>query len=197
VNKNTFSKLSTAIKDPLKLYTFLKSVLKGLYYKIKYEIILKKAKFGKNIRIRGKLIIKGPGNVIFGNNVICDDIVTPFTHSPEAIINIGNDVFLNGARFGAAKSIVVESNCILADCRIIDNDFHSLGKNRHSKDAPVEIRPVHIGFNVWVGAQSAVLKGVTIGENSVVGFGAVVTSDLEPNIIAVGNPARAVKKIPE
>jgi maltose O-acetyltransferase len=127
--------------------------------------------------------------------MVCAGLATPFTHHPEAVITIGNGVLLNGTRLGAAKSITVGSKSILADCRIMDTDFHSLRKERDPKDAPVEVSPVHIHSNVWIGAQAAVLKGVTIGENSVVGFGAVVTSDIAPNMIAVGNPAKVVRRI--
>jgi len=192
-----YSKLIKAVKNPWNAYVFAATFLKSLYYRFKYEKILKKARFGKRLRVQGKLIIKGPGKVIFGDDVMCADTVTPYTHSQEAVINIGDGVFLNGTRFGAAKSIRVGCKCILADCRIMDTDFHSMSKNRHSKDAPVNVSPVNIGNNVWVGAQAAILKGVTIGENSVVGFGAVVTMDIGPDVIAAGNPARVVKKIPE
>jgi maltose O-acetyltransferase len=59
--------------------------------------------------------------------------------------------------------------------------------------APVaddEVRPVVIEDNVWLGYQSVIMPGVTIGKNSVVAFGSVVTSDVPPNTLALGNPAR-------
>jgi maltose O-acetyltransferase len=55
--------------------------------------------------------------------------------------------------------------------------------------------PITIGDNVWLGGGAIVLAGVTIGENTVVGAGAVVTRDLPPNVVAVGNPARAVRSL--
>jgi acetyltransferase-like isoleucine patch superfamily enzyme len=185
------------INNPLNTFSFLRSILKGKWYKLKYQTVLKRAEFGKHFRVNGKLIIKGPGKVNFGNNVVCAMTVTPYTHSPSAAINIGDDVFLNGTRFGAAESITIGSKCILADCRIMDTDFHSLRKDRHSKDAPIESNPIQIGVNVWIGAQAAVLKGVHIGENSVVAFGAIVTKDVESNVIIGGNPAKVINKIPE
>jgi len=51
-----------------------------------------------------------------------------------------------------------------------------------------------IGDNVWLGGGVTVLPGVTVGENTVVGAGAVVVHDLPPNVVAVGNPARIVKR---
>ena len=55
--------------------------------------------------------------------------------------------------------------------------------------------PITIGDNVWLGGGVIVCPGVTIGENTVVGAGAVVTRDLPANVVAVGNPARIVKKL--
>lgn len=56
-------------------------------------------------------------------------------------------------------------------------------------------RPIVIGDNVWLGGGVIVLAGVTIGENSVIGAGAVVTRDIPPNVVAVGNPARVMRTI--
>ena len=57
--------------------------------------------------------------------------------------------------------------------------------------------PVHIGENVWIGANAVVLPGITIGDNSVIGAGSVVTKDIPPNVIAVGNPCRVLREIGE
>ena len=57
--------------------------------------------------------------------------------------------------------------------------------------------PVHIGNNVWIGANAVVLPGVTIGDNSVIGAGSVVTKDIPANVIAVGNPCRVLREISE
>ena len=57
--------------------------------------------------------------------------------------------------------------------------------------------PVHIGRNCWLGAGVIVLPGVTIGDNSVIGAGSVVTKDIPPNVVAVGNPCRVIREIGE
>ena len=57
--------------------------------------------------------------------------------------------------------------------------------------------PVHIGENVWIGANAVVLPGVTIGDNSVIGAGSVVTKDIPANVVAVGNPCRVLREIGE
>lgn len=55
--------------------------------------------------------------------------------------------------------------------------------------------PVHIGKNVWIGAGAILLPGVTVGDNSVIGAGSIVTKDIPANVVAVGNPCRVLRKI--
>lgn len=57
--------------------------------------------------------------------------------------------------------------------------------------------PIHIGNNVWIGAGSIVLPGVTIGDNTVIGAGSVVTKDIPAGVVAVGNPCRILREIGE
>ena len=54
---------------------------------------------------------------------------------------------------------------------------------------------MHIEKNVWIGAGAIILPGVTVGENSVIGAGSVVTKDIPPNVVAVGNPCRVLRPI--
>ena len=183
---------------PMRTYNYIVSLVVGYLYRIKYCFILRKAVFGRKIRVRGKLKISGPGKVIIGDNVTIDGrghAVTPFTHSEEAVIIIGSDSFINGTRFGCQKKITIGAKAILGDARILDTDFHSIYRNRWAEDAVVGSAPIEIGENVWVGANSAVLKGVKIGDNSVVGFGSVVTTVIPCNCVVAGNPARIIKEI--
>ena len=55
--------------------------------------------------------------------------------------------------------------------------------------------PVHIGNNVWIGANTVILPGVTIGDNTVIGAGSIVTKDIPANVVAVGNPCRVLREI--
>lgn len=57
--------------------------------------------------------------------------------------------------------------------------------------------PIHIGNNVWIGAHSVVLPGVTIGDNAVIGAGSIVTRDIPENVVAAGNPCRVLREITE
>ena len=74
---------------------------------------------------------------------------------------------------------------------IIDSAFHDIDPERRLE--PPVADPITIGDNVWLGARVIVLPGVTIGENSVVGVGSVVTRDIPPSSLAVGVPAKVVR----
>lgn len=59
----------------------------------------------------------------------------------------------------------------------------------------ITCKPVHIGKNAWIGAGATILPGITVGDNAVVGAASVVTRDVAPDTIVVGNPARFIKRI--
>jgi serine acetyltransferase len=98
-----------------------------------------------------------------------------------------------GSRISASDEIVIGDGVMMANgTYITDSDWHSV-YDRTARDEAVT--PVHIGNNVWLGDHATVLKGVTIGENSVVAARSVVTRDVPANVIVAGNPARVVKKL--
>ncbi len=73
---------------------------------------------------------------------------------------------------------------------------HPVEPELRKKTAQFSI-PVRIGNNVWIGANAVILPGVTIGDNSVIGAGSVVTKDIPANVVAVGNPCRVLREIGE
>lgn len=163
---------------------------------LKYRIFCGgRVKFGKNLIANFKLKIAGPGIVEIGDNVNLWAFAEPnlfLTFDPAAKIVVGAGTRINGATLQARESIIIGQNCLLGSTIIMDNDFHHADpKKRHSKlDIPT--KPVIIDNNVWLAGQSAVLKGVTVGQNSVVGFRAVVAKNVPANVTVVGNPAREV-----
>ncbi len=158
-----------------------------------------RVRFGRNFQTNGRLVIKGPGCVIFGDDINAwahaeKNVLITFT--PNSRITIGGGTRLNGAGIMAYTHIEVGPRCILGSTLVFDSDFHPLDPaRRHDPDAPVSCAPITIEENVWLGGQSAVLKGVTVGENSVVAFRAVVSDDVPPNVVVAGNPARVVKSL--
>mgnify|MGYP000346715445 CR=1 FL=1 len=109
---------------------------------------------------------------------------------PEAIIKIGENCGFSGTTIGCALNITLGNNVRCgANTTITDTDWH-FDDERSGLDAPV-----NIGNNVWLGANVIVLKGVTIGENTIVGAGSIVSRSLPSDVVAVGSPAKVVKEL--
>jgi acetyltransferase-like isoleucine patch superfamily enzyme len=157
--------------------------------------------FGPGFKANRKLVIKGPGRVIFGANVNAwahEERNVIITYDRDVTIRVGSNVRLNGVGLMAKRGITIGDNCILGSTLLVDTDFHSVRRDRATNPhAPVLSAPITIGANVWLAGQTVVLKGVTIGENTVVGFRAVVTRDVPPDVIVAGNPARVVRTLDE
>jgi acetyltransferase-like isoleucine patch superfamily enzyme len=111
----------------------------------------------------------------------------------QGSIRIGDYVLIcPGVRISAARQIVIEDNCMLANgVYITDSDWHGI----YDRISMGRSEPVHLGRNVWIGDSAIVCKGVHIGENSIVGAGSVVVSSVPPNSVAAGNPARVVRQL--
>ena len=93
----------------------------------------------------------------------------------------------------AAESIVIGDACMIAHgVYISDADWHGI----YDRAEPVgNTKPVVLEDNVWIGDSAIICKGVTIGENSIIGAGAVVTKNVPPNSVFAGNPAKLVKTL--
>jgi len=145
-------------------------------------------------------VIYGP-NISLGRDVIIvaangyRTCLTTVRHGEgEGKIHIGDRVLvMNGVRVSSASEIIIEDDCMLANmCYIMDADWHDI-YDRHK--SPGRTRRVHLKRGAWIGDSAIVCKGVTVGENSIVGAGSVVREDVPPNTVVTGNPARVVKKI--
>ncbi len=109
-------------------------------------------------------------------------------------ITIGEHVLISpGVRLSAAHGISIGDSCMLAsNAYVTDSDWHGI----YDRSLPPSgITPVTLEENVWIGDSAIVCKGVTIGRNSVIGAGAVVTSDIPANVVAAGNPARIIRHL--
>lgn len=109
-----------------------------------------------------------PARLLLGNNVSVGDRTQ--IHAGERV-EIGEDTLISW------------------DCVIMDRDYHD-------PDGVKEVTaPVHIGRHVWIGCRVIILKGVTIGDNAVIGAGSVVTRDVPAGMLAAGNPARVIRPV--
>jgi maltose O-acetyltransferase len=132
-----------------------------------------------------------PGAYRFG-----DGCIMLQARTPNATVRVGKNCrFSNNISMIATESIEIGDGCLIGDLvSIMDSDFHGIAPaQRHS--GSFKTAPVKLGNNVWLGSRVLVLKGVTIGETSVVAAGSIVTSSLPPNCIAAGVPARALRMI--
>jgi len=129
--------------------------------------------------------------------------VTPFapnvlaTRTKRAEINIGNGSGMTGASIIAAENITLGENVTLgSNSIIIDLDFHPVNVwERELNPKTSSIKPVLIEDSVFIGTRSIILKGTTIGKNSVVGAGSVVSGRFPSNVILAGNPAKVIKEL--
>jgi len=159
----------------------------------------KRIKFGKNFICKWDIKIKGPGKVMFRDNVNAWTNSEPNsfeTYSKNAIIKIGVNTRLNGAQFQSRESIEVGDDCVIGSSILIDTEFHPvIGKRSQIASDKVPTKSIEIGNNVWIGGKSAILKGVKVGRNSIIGFGSIVRKDIPQNSVVIGNPAEIVKTL--
>lgn len=122
-----------------------------------------------------RLIVRKGADLIVGNNVgISNSTIVCWNK-----IEIGKYVYIGGG------------------CKIWDTDFHSLDpiERRHNGDKQVRTSPIKIGDYAFIGGSSIILKGVTIGKNSIIAAGSVVTRSVPDNEVWGGNPAKFIKKL--
>lgn len=137
-------------------------------------------------------------NGIKGNPIGCYEKCTFFV-GPRGSLKIGSNTGISQCALIAISNLTIGNYVkIGGGSAIYTTDFHSLNPEvmRTSEDIKNRVcAPVIIKDNVFIGAKCIVLKGVTIGENSIIGAGSVVTKNIPPNEIWAGNPARFIRKI--
>ncbi len=210
-----FSVLRTGLFVPY-LHYYYKKILSGFKAKInhyinKIDLRLSGVSCGKELDTYGRLIldIYPKSNVRIGNSVslISDrkrctastlyssTKMKTFSESSEIII--GNNVGLNGTSITCrSKKIEIGDGTIIAgNVIIMDSNFHNPWPptSRLDFSGSQDDKDVIIGEYCWIGLNCIILKGVTIGSNSVIGAGSVVVHDIPPNSMAAGNPAKVLK----
>jgi acetyltransferase-like isoleucine patch superfamily enzyme len=152
------------------------------------------------------VLFVGPGEVVLGEGVQFGWRNSPLFYSGYCHVEVSNA----GARIevgdrtefnnnlmlkSEGEGIRIGSDCLFgAEVQIFDSDFHDLDPARRVGGIP-RTAAVEIGDNVFAGMGVKILKGVTIGDDSVIGAGSVVTGSIPAGVIAAGNPARVIREL--
>lgn len=164
-----------------------------VYYKMLYG---KRVLFGTNTLINHKFKLKGQGKLIIEdccNLWAHEESNKFFFYSDTAEIRIGEGSQLNGITIHCLEKVSLGSNCLTGSAIIMDTDFHEFHNPSHILYNNPKSKPVTVGNNVWLCGQCVLLKGSSVGDNSVVGFRAVVTKSFPNDVVIAGNPAKIVR----
>lgn len=197
-------KLAYIVKSVLMFKGQLYSIINKWYMCLKYENVT----LGKNLNMKNFIYIRGKGSISIDDNFtyVSGDCINPIQR------NLYGCLFIEkGGKVVIGKNVGISSSCIWikerlkigdnvnigADCLIIDNDSHSLNyiERRIGDRDAIKCSPIEIGDDVWIGARCVILKGVKIGDRSVIGAGSVVTKDIPPDVVAAGNPCKIIKSV--
>jgi acetyltransferase-like isoleucine patch superfamily enzyme len=156
--------------------------------------------------IRQPVVFHGPGTIEIGAGVafgwhLSTEFYTGYTHieasAPGARIVFGEHAEINNSAMikSAGAGISIGARALLGSQVVIyDSDFHELDPARRRGGSP-KMAPVELGENVFIGDRTMILKGSTIGADSVIGAGSVVVGSIPPGVIAAGNPAKVVRDL--
>jgi acetyltransferase-like isoleucine patch superfamily enzyme len=187
------------------------SVIRGVIYKLLL------GKLGKNGYIEKNVKFNIPKNIFIGDRIFIGESCYIDADTPKAKIEIGDDVYISrycvirggktGVKIGSNVNIGWYSMLYgyggieIGDNTLLANNVQIHSGNHVYKDPNKPIRlqggegkPVKIDEDVWLASYTIVLPGITIGKGSVIGAGSVVTKDIPPYSIAVGNPAKVIGK---
>ncbi|SDJ24515.1 Acetyltransferase (isoleucine patch superfamily) [Lachnospiraceae bacterium G41] len=172
------------------------------------NLFIHRVKKGKKITINGRIRIYGKGELIIQDGVrinscyrmnpIGGNTFSSIYIKRNALVEIGEKTGLSNCALYAAQSIKIGRRVKLGgSVKIYDTDFHSIDwKERiDEKDFVAKTAPVTIGDDVFIGANSIILKGVSIGDRSVIGAGSVVTTSIPSDEIWAGVPAKFIRSL--
>jgi acetyltransferase-like isoleucine patch superfamily enzyme len=174
---------------------------------VRFKLWFWGVKVGRRLVCHGNVYINNRGIIDIGDDVILSSgwIANPvgsaqsmvFQVQKGAILRIGSKCGISNTVICCKQSIILKDGVFIGGgCSIYDNDFHSLYfKDRLSNQGNIKSLPIIIKQGAWVGGHCILLKGVTVGKNSVIGAGSIVTKNIADNVIAAGIPAKKIKKI--
>jgi len=191
-------KINHARSDPHEILPYILSLIRGKLFTLKMKAFAPRISIGSSFRARSAFRIKGPGKVIIGSNVTVDlsflRIPSIITHTKESCVIIKDGCYLGGVRISCVGSITIGEEGLLGSTTIIDSDiiptpYMTLDDQWIAQHAS----PIEIGSHFWSGTNAFILKGTKIGDECVLGAGAMVSEKTFPDrSLLIGNPARKI-----
>ncbi|HET9570345.1 MAG TPA: DapH/DapD/GlmU-related protein [Bacteroidales bacterium] len=176
------------------------------FLKLLWALLCTKIFYPKARIIRRPIDIRGKKFIHFGEGLTtgkgCRIEAIPF-FSKDILIRLGKDIEINDfVHIAAISSVTIGDHVLIASKVFISDIVHGAygGNAQHDhpdtppRDRPLTAKQVVIEDNVWIGESVSILPGVTIGKGTIIGANSVVTKSLPPNVIAVGIPAKPIKK---
>ncbi|WP_405294425.1 acyltransferase [Algibacter sp. Ld11] len=187
-------------------FKFIDSIYNFLLFK-RFKI-----KTPKRLSINGRVKVLNKGSIFLGENIrinsgknyntIGGDVRTNIIVAKNSVFSIGNNVGISNSTFFCSKKIQIEDDVLVGGgCKFYDTDFHALNYKermnpykRNMPDREVRSSAILVKNGAWIGGHSIILKGVTIGSNSIIGAGSVVSKSIPENEIWAGNPVKFIRK---
>lgn len=156
-------------------------------------------RYGKGLRVGIYAPwVQGKGEIVLGDNVSISGqcsfkFAARYVIAPRFIVGDRTGIG-HLCSFTIGKEISIGNDCrIASNVMMMDAPGHSREPEARKRGEPApdeDVKPIHIGDNVWIGTGAAIFPGVTIGDNSVIAANAVIIADVAPNSVMLGNPAR-------
>lgn len=156
----------------------------------------KRAILGRSLQVNNPRVVAVGSHVTIASHFILADLYPSVSGVPKIIIGDGCTI-LYRFQCNAAQSVRIGQNVLIAANVLITDSDHVIepGGIPVTKNCKFISKPVCVEDNCWIGQNAVVLKGVTIGHDSIVGANSVVTHDVPPCSVVAGNPARVIKRL--
>ena len=152
---------------------------------------------GDRVRLRGHPAVTNRGRMVIDRRVqLVSTIATlELVSDPGGLLEIGEATLVNfGCSLVATELVRIGTDCHIGPyTMMLDNDFHRVEPERRLERPPS--KPIIVEDNVWIGARSILMPGVTVGRDCCIGAGSVVTTSIPPRTLAAGVPARPIRDL--
>lgn len=174
----------------------IKILIKRIYMIFFHPLIIKYT-IGKGIYVGRRATIRGLNHIDFGKNVRIGNDIRIQMYRKDATLYLGENVYMgNRNSFLLGGNITIGDDTLLASDILVSSENHGNNPKDSLSYGKQELicKDVVVGRGCWIGEKAILLPGVSIGDKSIIGAGSVVTKDVPAYCIAVGNPARVIKR---